>query len=218
MSNDDSKPQRQEILAALKPALKETDLIVSALAGTTADTYQVIDRPGNLYLVGMGMVSQVALGLATALPNCRVFALDTDGSMLLAPSILPVIGTRQPKNLYIVVFDNEQLFGSRGGPKSQTATGTNIAGIAKASGMDGVVASPLEIGLIREACGPDFLIVTPGVRPSFASVDDQKRIMTPSEAVSSGADFLVIGRPIAKAADPVQAADRIASEIAEGAA
>ena len=118
--------------------MKETDLIVSALAGTTADTYQVIDRPGNLYLVGMGMVSQVALGLATALPNCRVFALDTDGSMLLAPSILPVIGTRQPKNLYISVFDNEQLFGSRGGPASQTATGTNIAGIAKASGIESV--------------------------------------------------------------------------------
>ncbi len=98
----------------------------------------MIDRPGNLYLVGMGMVSQVALGLATALPSCRVFALDTDGSMLLAPSILPVIGTRQPKNLYIVVFDNEQLFGSRGGPKSQTATGTNIAGIAKASGIESV--------------------------------------------------------------------------------
>src|SRR5437879_10739132 len=98
MTNDNgSKPQRQEILAALKPALKETDLIVSALAGTTADTFQVIDRPGNLYLIGMGMVSQVALGLATALPNCRVFALDTDGSMFLAPSILPVLGTRRPK-------------------------------------------------------------------------------------------------------------------------
>lgn len=138
MATDGSKPLRQDILAELKPALKETDLLVIALAGTTADTYQVIDRPGNLYLVGMGMVSQVALGLATALANCRVFALDTDGSMLLAPSILPVIGTRQPKNLYIIVFDNEQLFGSRGGPKSQTATGTNIAGIAKASGMESV--------------------------------------------------------------------------------
>ena len=68
------------------------------------------------------MISQVALGLATALPKCRVFAFDTDGSMLLAPSILPVIGARQPKNLYIVVFDNEQLFGSRGGPQSRTAT------------------------------------------------------------------------------------------------
>lgn len=93
-----------------------------------------------------------------------------------------------------------------------------LARLAKVSGMDGVVASPLEIGLIREACGPDFLIVTPGVRPSFAAVDDQKRIMTPAEAVSSGADYLVIGRPIAKAADPVQAADCIADEIIEGAA
>jgi len=138
MSNDNMKPERREILDELKPALKETDLVVAALAGTTADSYQVIDRPGNLYLVGMGMVSQIALGLATALPNCRIFALDTDGSMLLAPSILPVIGTRQPKNLYILVFDNEQLFGSRGGPASQTATGTDIAGIAKASGLENV--------------------------------------------------------------------------------
>jgi len=92
-----------------------------------------------------------------------------------------------------------------------------LARLAKSSGMDGVVASPLEIGLIREECGPDFLIVTPGVRPSFASADDQKRIMTPSEAVYCGADYLVIGRPIAKAADPVQAAERIAAEIADGA-
>jgi len=92
-----------------------------------------------------------------------------------------------------------------------------LARLAKESGMDGVVASPLEIGLIREACGPDFLIVTPGVRPSFAAVDDQKRIMTPAEAISSGADYLVIGRPIAKAVDPVQAAECIANEIVEGA-
>lgn len=91
-----------------------------------------------------------------------------------------------------------------------------LARLAKASGMDGVVASPLEIGLIREACGSEFLIVTPGVRPSFAAVDDQKRIMTPAEAVSSGADYLVIGRPIAKASDPVKAAEAIAAEIAEG--
>jgi orotidine-5'-phosphate decarboxylase len=91
-----------------------------------------------------------------------------------------------------------------------------LARLAKESGMDGVVASPLEIGLIREACGPDFLIVTPGVRPSFAAVDDQKRIMTPAEAVSNGADYLVIGRPIAKAADPARAAECIADEIVVG--
>ena len=138
MSSESSKPQRQEILKELKSSLKETDLVVAALAGTTADSYQIINRPGNLYLVGMGMVSQVAFGLATALPNCRVFALDTDGSMLLAPSILPVIGSYKPKNLYMIVFDNEQLFGSRGGPKSQTATGTDIAAIAKASAIENV--------------------------------------------------------------------------------
>jgi sulfopyruvate decarboxylase subunit beta len=138
MSSESSKPQRQEILKELKSSLKETDLVVAALAGTTADSYQIIDRPGNLYLVGMGMVSQVAFGLATALANYRVFALDTDGSMLLAPSILPVIGSYKPKNLYMIVFDNEQLFGSRGGPKSQTATGTDIAAIAKASAIENV--------------------------------------------------------------------------------
>lgn len=92
-----------------------------------------------------------------------------------------------------------------------------LARLAKDSGMDGVVASPLEIGLIREACGPDFLIVTPGVRPAFAALDDQKRIMTPAEAVLSGADYLVIGRPIAKASDPVEAAECIAAEIVDGA-
>ena len=192
MSNDDSKPQRQEILAALKPALKETDLIVSALAGTTADTYQVIDRPGNLYLVGMGMVSQVALGLATALPNCRVFALDTDGSMLLAPSILPVIGTRQPKNLYIVVFDNEQLFGSRGGPKSQTATGTNIAGIAKASGMESVrtlrdkTSLRAEVEAFLASEGPSSS--SPKSKPLAAARDQKwmdKRTNTNSSGMSS---------------------------------
>ena len=91
-----------------------------------------------------------------------------------------------------------------------------LAKLAQNAGMDGVVASPLEIGLIRAACGPDFLIVTPGIRPGFASVDDQKRIMTPAEAVKSGADYLVIGRPIAKAADPQGAADMITDEIVKG--
>jgi len=91
-----------------------------------------------------------------------------------------------------------------------------LAKLAQDSGMDGVVASPLEIGLIRAACGPDFLIVTPGVRPSFAAADDQKRIMTPAEAVTAGADYLVIGRPIAKAADPAAAADLIRDEILAG--
>jgi orotidine-5'-phosphate decarboxylase len=88
-----------------------------------------------------------------------------------------------------------------------------LARLAQKAGIDGVVASPLEIPLIREACGRDFLIVTPGVRPASASTDDQKRVMTPAEAVKAGADYLVIGRPISAAQDPIMAAEAIVEEI-----
>ena len=74
-----------------------------------------------------------------------------------------------------------------------------LARLAKDSGMDSVVASPLEIELIRETCGKDFKILTPGIRPAFAAVNDQKRIATPAEALRKGADYLVIGRPITAA-------------------
>ena len=91
-----------------------------------------------------------------------------------------------------------------------------LAKLAQQAGVDGVVASPQEVGLIREACGKDFLVVTPGVRPSFAATNDQKRIMTPADAVKAGSDYLVIGRPIAAAANPVEAAQAIVDEIVAG--
>jgi len=70
--------------------------------------------------------------------------------------------------------------------------------LAQACGLDGAISSPQEIALIREACGEGFLIVTPGVRPAWAAANDQKRVMTPAEAIQAGADYLVIGRPITK--------------------
>jgi orotidine-5'-phosphate decarboxylase len=70
---------------------------------------------------------------------------------------------------------------------------------AKKAGLDGVVCSPKEIELVKKACGKNFLCVTPGIRPEYASLDDQKRVLTPKEAVKKGADFLVIGRPIIEA-------------------
>jgi orotidine-5'-phosphate decarboxylase len=88
-----------------------------------------------------------------------------------------------------------------------------LALLAKRAGLDGVVASPHEVSRIRQACGNDFLIVTPGVRPAFAATDDQKRIMTPAEAVAAGADYLVIGRPISAAADPLHAVEAIVDEM-----
>lgn len=88
-----------------------------------------------------------------------------------------------------------------------------LARLAQESGLDGVVASPMETGVLRLACGEDFLIVTPGVRPALASLGDQKRVMTPAEAVKAGADYLVIGRPITGASDPVAAVEAIAAEM-----
>ena len=87
-----------------------------------------------------------------------------------------------------------------------------LAKLAKDSGMDGVVASPLEIELIRETCGKDFKILTPGIRPAFAAVNDQKRIATPAEALRKGADYLVIGRPITAAENRREAFLKILEE------
>jgi orotidine-5'-phosphate decarboxylase len=78
-----------------------------------------------------------------------------------------------------------------------------------------VVASPQEVELIRAVCGADFHIVTPGVRPAFAALDDQKRVTTPAAAIAAGASHLVIGRPISAAADPRQAVALILEEMAD---
>jgi len=93
-----------------------------------------------------------------------------------------------------------------------------LAALTKACGLDGVVCSPHEIVALRRDLGPDFLLVTPGVRPSWAASGDQKRVMEPRQAMAAGADFLVIGRPITGAADPAEAARRIALDISDAAA
>lgn len=88
-----------------------------------------------------------------------------------------------------------------------------LAKLTKENGLDGVVCSAKEIEPIRAACGPDFKLIVPGIRPEWAAKGDQKRVMTPSDAVKAGADILVIGRPITQADDPVVAAQKIAEEL-----
>jgi len=88
-----------------------------------------------------------------------------------------------------------------------------LALLAQSSGLDGVVCSPLETAMLRETCGDNFLLVTPGVRPAGSGQDDQARIMTPEDAIRNGSDYLVIGRPITQAPDPVAVLDSITESI-----
>ena len=101
---------------------------------------------------------------------------------------------------------------------SQASTAEEVvrrAKLAKDCGLDGVIASPLEIKAIKAACGNDYTVVTPGIRTGPAN-DDQKRTASAAEAVAAGADFIVVGRPIIEAADPAEAARNIFEDIRKG--
>ncbi|MDR3645045.1 MAG: orotidine 5'-phosphate decarboxylase, partial [Clostridia bacterium] len=89
----------------------------------------------------------------------------------------------------------------------------HLARLAQRAGMQGVVASPQEIKMLRREVRGDFIILTPGVRPDWASRDDQKRVMTPGEAILIGADYIVVGRPVLKAPDRKMAVRKIIEEI-----
>jgi len=125
------------------------------------------------------------------------------------------LGIERPKLLAITVltsFDDES-WTSIGGQLPIADQVIRLAKLAKDCGMDGVVCSALEAKMIREACGDDFLIVTPGIRPSFATTDDQKRVATPASALQDGASRLVIGRPITQAENPREAVRLIIEEM-----
>ena len=153
--------------------------------------------------LGVDLVNLHALG-GYEMMATTMAALDKEFTGGSGPKVLAVT---------ILTSSTEETLRGIGIDHSVADMVVRLALLAKKAGIDGVVASPQEIGQIREACGPDFLIVTPGVRPAFAAADDQKRIMSPGEAVACGADYLVIGRPISAAAEPVKAAELIIEEI-----
>ncbi|BCR04024.1 orotidine 5'-phosphate decarboxylase [Desulfuromonas versatilis] len=162
-------------------------------------------------------------GLEAARMGVRMFNVHAlGGAEMMARTVAeidklyPRGDERRPLLLAVTILTSstEQTLREVGIERPMAEMVPRLARLAKDAGMDGVVASPKEVPLIREACGADFAIVTPGVRPAFAAMDDQKRVTTPAEAIASGADYLVIGRPISAAADPVAAADLILEEMA----
>jgi len=129
-------------------------------------------------------------------------------------------GGEKPLILAVTVLTslNDRDLSELGFQHTTKSLAAHLAAAAHRAGVGGVVASPQDIQSIRKACGPDFAVVTPGIRLGGGQVekDDQKRIDTPRDAIGNGADYIVVGRPIRQAKDPVEAADRIVEEIALG--
>lgn len=124
-------------------------------------------------------------------------------------------GADRPKILAVTVLtslNNDDLT-VLGIPDGPAAHALRLARLAKDAGADGVISSPAEVAVLREACGKDFVLMVPGIRPIGSDKGDQKRVMTPKDAVAAGADYVVIGRPITGAPDPLAMAKAINSQI-----
>jgi orotidine-5'-phosphate decarboxylase len=151
--------------------------------------------------LGVWMVNVHASGGSKMMVAARE-ALDQAAGrrpLLIAVTVLTSMGSEDLRELGLEVEPQEQV--------------ARLAALAKTSGLDGVVCSPREAGELREQMGANFRLVTPGVRPKGVSMDDQTRVLTPGEAIRSGSDYLVIGRPITQAADPVAALAAINTDI-----
>jgi orotidine-5'-phosphate decarboxylase len=148
--------------------------------------------------LGVWMVNVHALGGRKMLSAARE-ALPMGTTKLIAVTLLTSMGK-----------DDLSDIGLSGEPEMVVQ---RLASLASSCGLDGVVCSALETSHLRQVMGKDFCLVTPGIRPLDSSVDDQQRVTTPSQAVANGADYLVIGRPITQATDPLAMLQRLHSEI-----
>jgi orotidine-5'-phosphate decarboxylase len=168
--------------------------------------------------VGLAAVEATRLGV-------RMFNVHASGGAEMMASTAAAVADvckrerlRRPILLAVTVLTSLADADLRRVGVSETAARhvVRLARLAKASGMDGVVASPREIAAIRRACGADFVILTPGIRQAGDARGDQKRVETPEAAMGAGADYLVVGRPIRDAADPVATARAVVAAMARG--
>jgi orotidine-5'-phosphate decarboxylase len=158
-----------------------------------------------------------AVAAAAKLPRVRLVNVHASGGVEMMRAAREAVGNgkSRPALLAVTILTSLDAKALRdvGMSGSSASRATALAQLAKRAGMDGVVASAQEVKAIRQACGPKFLIVVPGIRQAVTSANDQSRIATPAEAVRAGADYLVVGRPITAARDPRTAALAVAREI-----
>ncbi|MCG6962218.1 MAG: orotidine-5'-phosphate decarboxylase [Acidobacteria bacterium] len=200
------------------------------LEGFTAHGPDLVRRVGQLgSRIFLDLkLHDIPATVSRAAANCAVSGADMfnvhagGGAAMLRAAVegaRSAATSQPPKVLAVTVLTSldHQALSELGLPIAPDELVVRWARMAQSCGLDGVVASAKEAPLVRRACGPEFLIVTPGIRPAWAAGDDQKRIVTPAAAIADGADVLVIGRPVTRADDPAAAAQRILQEMSEGA-
>ncbi len=191
------------ILTALKQRQKRIflDLKLHDIPNTMAGACRAAAHYGVDLLTVHATAGQAALKAAQAA------ALEGAADAGLAPPSLIAVTLLTSLNSRALAFELKV-------PLELPEFALQMALLAQKSGLPGVVCSPQEIESLRRTCGDQFLLVCPGVRPTWSEIGDQKRVLTPAQAFRAGADYLVIGRPITAAADPAAAFDRICEEIA----
>lgn len=197
----------KELFTAAGPALIET-LVQRGFAVFLDLKYH--DIPNTV-----ASACRAAAGLGVWMLNVHA----TGGRAMMQAAREALAAQRQPPMLIAVTLltsMGESDLADMGMHGSPAEVVLRLARLAQGCGLDGVVCSALEAQMLKKACGPDFCLVTPGIRPAQAGQDDQKRIMTPQAAVANGADYLVIGRPITQAADPLAALLEINRAITQG--
>jgi len=168
----------------------------------------VAQGAASLTRLGVAMINVHADGGSTMMQTAaKNVAATADSLNIVRPKLIAVT---------VLTSMNAAEWASLRHTDSITEQVVHLAKMAKQSGLDGVVASPQEAVSIREECGNDFIIVTPGVRPQGAALNDQSRVATPAAALKAGAHYLVIGRPITAAPDPLAAAQAILAEMRRG--
>lgn len=164
-------------------------------------------------------IPNTVAGACRAAADLGVWMLNVHalgGARMMAAAAEAVAGFRdRPRLVAVTVLTSHDAadLNTMGLPSEPGCLALDLAGLARESGMDGVVCSAREAPAMRDRLGEEWLLVTPGIRPAGATADDQRRTMTPAEAVAAGSDYLVIGRPITGADDPTAALRTITSEL-----
>ncbi len=211
-----------ELVAALRPRLRRFKIGLELFTSCGPSLVQEITRDGGLVFLDLKLhdipntVARAAVE-ATRL-GVEMFTVHLAGGEMMARRAADEVEahcrihrTPRPKILGVTVLTSLEQKDLEGLGVSRPLLDQvlALATLARAAGLDGVVASPREVRAVRQACGRDLLVVTPGIRSAGSSTQDQTRAQSPREAIEAGADWIVVGRPIVAAPDPLEAAETI---------